>query len=92
MWQRDRRRCLDACVKQGAACNTDHQLLRIKIKVTGKGEAISGPRSARGLMFHGLQAEMEQVDNSTESLIAGQQKYGSVRALWKRSGQLHSQA
>ena len=36
--QRDRRRCLDACVKRGAECNTDHQLLRIKIKVTGKGE------------------------------------------------------
>ena len=37
MWQRDRRRCLDACVQRGAECNTDHQLLRIKIKVTGKG-------------------------------------------------------
>ena len=37
MRQRDRR-CLDACVKRGAECNTDHQLLHIKIKVTGKGE------------------------------------------------------
>ena len=31
MRQRDRRRCIDACVKRGAECNTDHQLLRIKI-------------------------------------------------------------
>lgn len=28
---RERRRCLDASVKQGAECNTDHQLLRIKL-------------------------------------------------------------
>ena len=38
MQQRDRKRSLDACVKRGAECNTDHQLLRIKMKVTGKGE------------------------------------------------------
>ena len=31
--QKDRRRCLDACVKRGAECNTDHQLLRIRVKV-----------------------------------------------------------
>ena len=37
MRQRDRKRCLDACVKRGAECNTDHQLLRIKLRLTGKG-------------------------------------------------------
>ena len=37
MWQKDRRRCLDACVKRSAECNTDHQLLRIKLRVQGKG-------------------------------------------------------
>ena len=37
MRQKDRRRCLDACVKRGAECNTDHQLLRIKMRVTRKG-------------------------------------------------------
>ena len=37
MRQRDRSRCLDVCVKRGAECNTDHQLLHIKMKVTGKG-------------------------------------------------------
>ena len=37
MRQRDRKRCLDACVKRGVECNTHHQLLCIKIKVTGKG-------------------------------------------------------
>ena len=36
MRQRDRKRCLDACVKRGAECNSDHQLLRIKMKMTGK--------------------------------------------------------
>ena len=35
--QRDHKRCLDACVKRGAECNTDHQLLRIKLRVRGKG-------------------------------------------------------
>ena len=37
MRQKDRRRCLDACVKRGEECNTDHQLLRIKLRVQGKG-------------------------------------------------------
>ena len=32
--QRDRRRCLDAAVKRGAECHTDHQLLRIKLRMT----------------------------------------------------------
>ena len=31
---RDRRKCLDATVKRGAECNTDHQLLRIKMRMT----------------------------------------------------------
>ena len=31
---RDRRRCLDASVKRGAECNTDHQLLRIKLHMS----------------------------------------------------------
>ena len=31
---RDRRRCLDASVKRGAECNTDHQLLRIKLRMS----------------------------------------------------------
>ena len=31
---KDRRRCLDASVKRGAECNTDHQLLRIKMSMT----------------------------------------------------------
>ena len=30
----DRRRCLDASVKRGAECNTDHQLLRIKLHMS----------------------------------------------------------
>lgn len=32
--QRDRRRCLHTLVKRGAECHTDHQLLRIKLKMT----------------------------------------------------------
>ena len=35
--QRDLRRCLDVCVKRNAECNTDHQLLRIKLSAKGKG-------------------------------------------------------
>ena len=31
---RERRRCLDASVKRGAECNTDHQLLRIKLRMS----------------------------------------------------------
>ena len=31
--QRNRQRCVDACVKQGAECHTDHQLLRLKTKM-----------------------------------------------------------
>ena len=42
--QRDSRKCLDACVKCGAECNTDHQLLRIKMTVKGA-RGYSRPRS-----------------------------------------------
>ena len=35
MRQKDRRRCLDVVVKRGAECNTDHQLLSVKIKMRG---------------------------------------------------------
>ena len=31
---RDKRRCLDASVNRGAECNTDHQLLRIKMRLS----------------------------------------------------------
>ena len=31
MLQRDRSRCLDAAVKRGAECNTDHHLLCVKM-------------------------------------------------------------
>lgn len=32
--QRDRRRCTDVSVKTGAECNTNHQLLRVKLRVS----------------------------------------------------------
>lgn len=31
---KDRRRCLDAEVKRGAECHTDHQMLRIKMRMS----------------------------------------------------------
>ena len=36
MRQKDHARCVNAAVKQGAECHTDHQLLRIKVKVVGE--------------------------------------------------------
>ena len=36
MRQRDRKRCLDVCVKRGAECHTDHQLVRLKMRMTGR--------------------------------------------------------
>ena len=35
MHQKDRRRCLDVTIETGAECNTDHQLLCMKIKMLG---------------------------------------------------------
>ena len=35
MRQKDHARCIDAAVKQGAECHTDHQLHQIKMKVVG---------------------------------------------------------
>jgi hypothetical protein len=37
MRQKDRLKCLDARVMRGAVCHTDHQLLVVKVMVTGKG-------------------------------------------------------
>ena len=34
MRRQDRKRCLNATVKHGAECNTDHQLLCIKVRIT----------------------------------------------------------
>ena len=34
--QRDQKRCLYVCVKRGAEYNTDHQLIRIKMRMKGK--------------------------------------------------------
>ena len=34
MRRQDRKRCLDATVRRGAECNTDHQLLCIKVRIT----------------------------------------------------------
>ena len=36
MRQRDCKRCLDVCVKRGAECHTDHQLVRLKMRMTGR--------------------------------------------------------
>ena len=36
MRQKDRARCFDAAVKREAECNTDHQLLLIKLRFPGK--------------------------------------------------------
>ena len=36
MKQKDRKRCVDATVKRGAECNSDHQLLRIKVRMAGR--------------------------------------------------------
>ena len=36
MRQKDRRWCLDAAVKRGAECHTDHQLLCVKVKMARK--------------------------------------------------------
>ena len=44
MRQKDHARCIDAAVKRGAECNTDHQLLRIKVKVAG-GRCFCKPHS-----------------------------------------------
>ena len=37
MRQSDRKRCLNATVMRGAECHTDHQLLCVKVRVSGKG-------------------------------------------------------
>ena len=34
MRQGDRRRCFDVAVKRGAECNTDHQLLYVKVRMS----------------------------------------------------------
>ena len=35
MWQKDRRKCLEVAVMRGTECYADHQLLCVKLRVTG---------------------------------------------------------
>ena len=49
MCQRDGRRCLDVAAKGGAECNTDHQLLCVKVRLLvpcryGKAPSSKGKR------------------------------------------------
>ena len=50
MHQGDRRRCLDIAVKRGAECNTDHQLLYVKVRMSVPCRHGKAP-SNRGVRF-----------------------------------------
>ena len=87
MRQRDRKRCLDACVKRGAECNSDHQLLRIKMKMTGK-RGYQQPRNKKHKRFN--------VSHLTSRAEADRQPYRElvcrkVTDAWVKEGNVEEQ-
>ena len=85
MRQKDRARCIDAAVKRGAECHTDHQLLRIKVKVIG-GRCYHKPRNNPPRKFDVSALRCKSTDNSTINNprhLFQDRLNASTRAAWK---------
>ena len=84
--QRDLKKCLDVSVKRGAECNTDHQLLCIKLRVKGKGGHHHRPTRSSGEKF-----AVEHLIGQTEDNITYRDTYSEcvstkVEENWSDDG------
>ena len=84
--QKDRKRCMDATVKRGAECHTDHQLLRVKVKMARKW---SHPTTRRKMMRYNV-AKLQDRDansngESTPSALFQEAASAKAREAWKDS-------
>lgn len=70
MRRRDLEKCLDMGVKRGTECNTDHQLLLIKLRVKGKGGHHQPARRSGRKQF-----AVEHLTGRTESNSAYREAY-----------------
>ena len=95
----DRRRCLDAHVVRGAECNTDHQMLRIKLRMSGKQYHHKQQKNSSTRFDVAKLLGPSEDENGVntprghfqELLIQKQRKSGKRMDQWKRSGQHYDQ-
>ena len=76
--QKNRRQCLDAEVKRGAECHTDHQLLRIKMKMSGQWLDL---RKRKKIRRYDVACLRERKDDSREDL---ETRKCFQEAIWTR--------
>ena len=87
--QKDRRRCLDAAVKRGAECHTDHQLLRVKLRMTGKRDHHSRPKGKCAGRFNVAKLQGKSVDDNGLNTTRGQfqdQVCTTAKRKWTEDG------
>ena len=83
--KRDRRLCLDATIKRGAECNTDHHLLRVKwktqrLKCNRKVKA----NSIKGFDVSKLMGSCNNQGNTTRETFLNE-TYSKVKESWREN-------
>ena len=87
--QYHRRRCLDVSVMCGTDCNTDHQLLRVKLLVGRRNKFHKGRVGSRIRKFDMTKLQGRNVDDEGKETIRGVfhgKIYERVKELWKGDG------
>ena len=88
--QVDNNRCLDAAVKRGAECNTDHQMLQVRLKMTKQiKHHKGGKRSEKLHRFDVSKLHGRRVDENGKITTRGCFQDGvctKVKELWKNEG------
>ena len=79
MQQSDRQRCLDATVMRGAECHTDHQLLCMRVRVTGKG--YHHKQAVRPKRFN-----VAKLTNSEDYVAFQEEIVSKTQAKWPHGG------
>ena len=83
MRRQDRKRCLDATVRRGAECNTDHQLLCIKVRITyRRGNGAKAAASRKRYDVFKLMKGAQEDGNQATRVSFVEAVEGKVKSAW----------
>ena len=82
--QAHRRRCLDASVKRGAECHTDHQLLRIKLRINQQRSHCTLQQQRRQTRRYDVTKQC--TNNVTDRKLFQEEVCSRVKEAWKDNG------